>query len=205
MHVNFSKTKIDMILENREKYAEEYSEGNSTLKLCLLKLWDNEIYTIGCCIGHDELKESVSYIGINLIESNIDNVINLLNNIDKSSINFGFTSGYGNYGCSIKSSNKNDNIFFQNIINSLEKHTVENSGNGFNKIIDIIRKNSENYLTFQYVYRNNNLVKNYCVTNDDTLINEYKNKYSSKIYNEKNNLICFNLLDYKNKSIDEQE
>lgn len=204
MQNSVSRTEMNIILENKEKYAEEFSEGNLLLKKCLLNLWNNQIHTIGCCVGHEEKDNSVSYIGIDLSESNLNNVMNLLNNINKFNIRIGITGGYGNSSCGLKSFAANDNEFFENIINSLENNYIKNN-NDFAEKINIVKTNNIDYLTFQYVYKNNNLVKEYCVTNNKIIIDEYKNKFSSKIYNEKNNLVYFNMLDYENKSINEKE
>ena len=194
MQNSVSRMKMDIILDNKEKYAEEFSEGNLLLKKCLLNLWNNQIHTVGCCAGHEEKDNSVSYIGIDLIESNLNNVMNLLNNIDKSNIKITFTTCYGNINCSIKSFIVNDNKLFENIINSLENSCTQNNDNDFDRTIDFIKDNSVDHLTFQYVYKNNNLVKKFCVTNNQIIIDEYKNKYASKELNEKNNFIYFYLL-----------
>ncbi len=44
-------------LEEREKYAELFSEGDENLKELLLTLWGNKIQTYACCAGHDEVVE----------------------------------------------------------------------------------------------------------------------------------------------------
>lgn len=45
---------FDVIKANKETYAEVFSEGSAALKDLLLHMWDNDIETIGCCIGHKE-------------------------------------------------------------------------------------------------------------------------------------------------------
>ncbi len=41
--------------EEKEKLAEEFSEGSSTLKETLLFLWNKDVDTMACCAGHPEL------------------------------------------------------------------------------------------------------------------------------------------------------
>ncbi len=44
--------------EEKEKLAEEFSEGSSTLKETLLFLWNKDVDTMACCAGHPESKYS---------------------------------------------------------------------------------------------------------------------------------------------------
>ena len=44
-------------LDIKQKYAYKFAEGSESLYNLLLSLWKNNIYTLGCCIGHDT-KES---------------------------------------------------------------------------------------------------------------------------------------------------
>lgn len=55
-------------IENAEKIANEFSEGDELLKQGLLELWGNGIKTTACCKGHDE-KMQPSYISI-IIDEN---------------------------------------------------------------------------------------------------------------------------------------
>ena len=54
-------TKLSM--EEKEKYAEQFCEGNKDLKMLLLKMWNNGIQTYASCAGH-KMEEMVSANGM---------------------------------------------------------------------------------------------------------------------------------------------
>lgn len=172
---------MDTILANKEKYALEFSEGNQLLKTLLLKLWDNGIFTRGCCIGHEEEEEIFgSYIGIDLLNSDINKVLCFFDNIEKDNLYISSTSDFSNVGCSVHSFDKNDNHFFNNLINALEKTNSHNDTklvSEYMKKIDIIKEYNDKLLNFRYTYENNNLVENICQTTNPIIIDKYKNMY----------------------------
>ena len=47
-----SLSSFDVIKSNRQEFAEVFAEGSQELKNLLLFLWDNDIMTRGCCVGH---------------------------------------------------------------------------------------------------------------------------------------------------------
>lgn len=176
------------MLNFTKEQAIEYSEGNKVLEKCLLKMWDNKIYTIGCCIGH--IEKSISYIGIDLINSDINLVINLLNNLNKDKIKIGYTSNIDKKSCSIKSFDINDEALFNEIIELLDKNK-ESTKKDYFDTINMLNIDS-GYITYQYEYKNNKLDKFYCITDNNNIINEYKKMY--KNLNKKNNLMLFDLI-----------
>lgn len=82
--------------------------------------------------------------------------------------------------CLVHSFDKNDNHFFNNLINALEKTNSHNDTklvSDYMKKIDIIKEYNDKLLDFRYNYENNNLVKNTCVTTNPIIIDKYKNMY----------------------------
>lgn len=74
MNEHNSASVIDvMSLSNEERIlkAHEFSEGSEALEKLLLKCWNNNIMTIGCCVGHEE--KDNSYIAFRLNRSSINN------------------------------------------------------------------------------------------------------------------------------------
>lgn len=47
-----SLSSFDVIKSNRQEFAEVFAEGSQELKNLLFFLWDNDIMTRGCCVGH---------------------------------------------------------------------------------------------------------------------------------------------------------
>lgn len=45
---------FEVVKVNREAFSEIFSEGSPALKKLLNKLWENDIKTIGCCVGHKD-------------------------------------------------------------------------------------------------------------------------------------------------------
>ncbi len=54
------------VLKEKQKYARIFSEGCPRLKDLLLKLWDVDIETLGCCAGHDDDESYRQFSHINL-------------------------------------------------------------------------------------------------------------------------------------------
>lgn len=47
-----SVASFDVIKANKQEFANVFAEGSQELKKLLLYLWDNNIMTRGCCVGH---------------------------------------------------------------------------------------------------------------------------------------------------------
>jgi len=56
-HIDFYDKK-----EDYNDIAEQFSEGDTKLKDCLLELWSNNIKTAACCKGHDNSSAYISFI-----------------------------------------------------------------------------------------------------------------------------------------------
>lgn len=65
--------------EELEKRARDYSEGNKDLETILLNLWKKEVFTKGCCIGHEELPKHIITGGYISFKLNSDNSYKFLN------------------------------------------------------------------------------------------------------------------------------
>lgn len=63
----------------KNKYADLFCEGSEELRSFLIFLWDKQIVTYGCCIGHGENKFDIPYISFDV--GNIKKEV--LNNIIK--------------------------------------------------------------------------------------------------------------------------
>ena len=183
-----TKVCINDLIQQKEKFAKMFSEGNNNLEICLLKLWNNNIYTIGCCAGHSE---KVPYIGIDLNNSNINNVITLLNNLKKDNIKLTFTSNTITHYVGIKGIDINDKTIFNNITDSI--NNISKSDEFKEQINEILNWNN-GYINYQYIYKNNILVSKYCATNNSDKIKEFIDKYNYKVLNEKNNYYSFKLI-----------
>ena len=65
LYLNF----CEMSKNEQEKYANQFSEGNTDLKYALLNLWRNGVYTYACCGGHsyEEQRSEAENFGDGLI------------------------------------------------------------------------------------------------------------------------------------------
>ena len=61
--INYNESNKILNLSDNQKreYAYRYAEGNEYLYNLLLNLWNNGIYTLGCCGGHIEKNEPYTY------------------------------------------------------------------------------------------------------------------------------------------------
>ena len=125
--------------------------------------------------------------------SDIDKIYSLLNFLDKTSVNFSFVSGGNNHNLSIKSVNKVDRIIFKNLIDCLEYESVNESI--YVDVIDKVISWNMGYINYQFIYDNGELIKKYCVTNNDMEIEKLVNQYEYSILNKKAKLYYFNLID----------
>lgn len=177
--ITFSEIKKDT-----KKYAKEYSEGNKYLEICLLTLWENNIYTKGCCIGHSVKRP---YISLDLT-SNLKMIKSILNNIEKDDIRISFVCNEKNKGVSI-SSNIGNLTVFKKILNSIK----ENNNNIYKFEIDKAMNWEKDYYMIVYYYKDNIVSKKFVTTNNLDEINNLKYKYDYKVLNEKNMMYQFNI------------
>lgn len=180
----YEETSFEAILNDVDKYAKEFSEGDPLLEQTLKVLWNSGFETKGCCRGHDNKR---AYIGIKINDT--DKTIKLLSSLNKNDIIITFLSYEGELSCSIKSYNNND--IFSNILNSFDKNIVDNE---IEKVINklAVRKNKD-YLNVHFYYNGSTLPKMYINTTDLELINKYKNKFDYMILNEKINMYHFDI------------
>ncbi len=61
---------MDEILLDKEKYAEQFSEGDEDLKALLFWCWENNFPTLACCCGHGEGESG--YVSFRIINKNYD-------------------------------------------------------------------------------------------------------------------------------------
>ncbi len=66
------------VLKNKEYYAELFSEENKDLKNLLFNLWENNIETYMCCVGHVE--DDAAYIMLYL-PFNDPKIYNIINSV----------------------------------------------------------------------------------------------------------------------------
>lgn len=182
MENSVAKINFEDIKKNKEKYAKEFSEGNSDLESCLLKLWNNDICTVGCCIGHGI---SSPYIAFEL-NYNVDSIKKILNNIIKENIRLNFTCNEFNKTIGIKSIDSNDFSVFKKIYAAIDKDI--NSDNYDLEINKCLSWDSGYYNSVYYYNKDN---KRVIVTNNIDEINNLKNKYKYDLINKKINLYQF--------------
>lgn len=168
-----------------KKYALEYSEGNDKLYDCLIKLWDKDFITIGCCKGHEEERKK-QYIGFKI--DNKDKIIKLLSALSKEDISITFTSSDNKKSTSIRK-NKNLDIFD----NILENIDGDKTANYINEIINYILDFNGKYLNIRIYYFNNKMSV-YVNTSDDNLISNLKAKYKFSLLNENQNIYHFEIV-----------
>ena len=177
---------FDEILSNKEKYALEYCEGNADLYKLLIKLWDNNIETVGCCSGHDLKK---AYVGISL-EKNIDIILKILSSVKKDDILISFTSNGICRNVSIKNTNHSrEHNFFIDVINALDENDISKE---IADIIDYILNFKDGYINIRLFYKNNKQ-NMFLATNNLELIEKLKNDYEFVILNEKINMYYFSI------------
>ena len=188
-----SQNLIDL---NKEKYAKEFSEGNSSLEKCLLLLWDKGYKTIGCCGGHNN---KGAYIGFELDKK----TAKFLSNMKKDNIKITFSSlineKTNQLHFTIKEIN-NDKIF-ENIIKSHNKDKPID--NNIVTAINFILKKYLGYINIRIWY--GKTITTYIVTDNLKLI-DYFSKHNEKtlILDENKHLYSFKinlsyLSDYLNK------
>lgn len=96
-------TSKEDVFKNKENYANIWCEGNEDLKQVLLFLWNKNIWTCGCCSGHNGLKRA--YVGLE-IEDNHDTILKLLSSIEKENIIISFMTSKLKKIVSIKGNDK---------------------------------------------------------------------------------------------------
>ena len=62
-NIKLSFRNLSKLKERKEEFAEIFCEGSSELKKLLIFLWEHDIETIGCCIGHHDQIIAYPYIG----------------------------------------------------------------------------------------------------------------------------------------------
>lgn len=169
---------INIILEDIDKYAKEFSEGDKLLEKVLKLLWTNGFETVGCCRGHEDKK---SYVGFKITDE--DKTIKLLSSLDKNNIVITFTSSEKDSISTIKSYVNNDNSIFKNILDSFTKEKIDDE---IKSVVEEIKnRKNKDYLNIRYYYENSESVNEYRNTTDKKLIEEYKKKYElTNVINE---------------------
>ena len=64
--------------EELQERARDYSEGNKDLESILLNLWERNIQTKGCCIGHEKSYDKEGYLAFKLDNENSFKCLNML-------------------------------------------------------------------------------------------------------------------------------
>lgn len=181
--------KNDEILTNIDKYATDFSEGDSLLEKVLKLLWNEGFETIGCCKGHQE-KNTKPYIGIKITSK--EKILNLLSSLDKNDIHISFVSSKGRISCGIKK-NKEENIF-ENILKFYNRIDVEEDKILKEIINEILSRKYTEYLNIHCIYAECRKPKIYINVMDLDLIEKYKQQgYEYKVLNKKIHLYRFKI------------
>ena len=126
-----SVASFDVIKANESEFADIFSEGSQELKKLLLYLWDNNIMTKGCCVGHKKgffsfKKEHHAYIAFRLDHNNShlrafrNSVKNRLSQTS-SSYDFSVLFGDGDVGIYLLKRYKEHEVerFFSNVYDAI--------------------------------------------------------------------------------------
>ncbi len=175
-------SKFEEILKNKEKYAEQFNEGNKDLYKLLLELWNRNIETVGCCTGHNKTQ---AYIAFSL-ENDYNKILNLLSSIPKEKIRIGFVKQEtrGKSGCvGIHTLDKEYNkTFFKEIIEILDKKEKDDF---LEKVMNYIikLKIGEDYINIRIFYKNKTRKIRIVTTSPDKILilpKDAKLKYYTK-------------------------
>ena len=167
----------EIINQDKEMYACDFSEGNKSLEKCLRIFWDDGFETIGCCSGHDIHK---AYIGFRFN----DKTIKLLSNIKKQNVKITFVILLNKKSQKMNFTIKeidNDNMF-DDILKTYDsnKEIDEN----IKVVVDFISKGFEGYVNVRMLYKEKLVI--YLVTDNLKLIDYFLNMNREFVHINKN-------------------
>lgn len=192
MKSNVFKFDKNEIFANKKKYATLFSEDNKVLEEILMMLWKQDIYTVGCCKGHDDKEPGVPYIGISLY-NDLDMIVNILSNISKDDIRISFVGRGASKSVGIHNrslDNKNNKKLFADIMDTLKRDNFLYYDNDIKKLIDYVISFGSDYINI-HLYYNKSKRNVYFITDSLVIINKLKKKYDYNVINEKCHLYSF--------------
>lgn len=163
---------MEEVLENKEKWAKIFSEGNEELEQLLLNLWQHNIDTYMCCTGHEygDTPYIVMYIPFENKEM-IYKIINSIYNEEHVLIKLGKEYQKKELMIDIRSYVSPD--FFAPINNSLNKEVSKNEINKeIIKAVELLSNFSHDNYDLYWDMINNNGVKKHSAYLNYTTIKE---------------------------------
>ena len=147
----YTKKEIEKL--GTDNCLNEFSEGNNALKELLLYFYNNNIYSIACCAGHDNASKD-SYILIKLKTKHLKNVYNFINNNSNQIYKVSFMINHTLFKCntvSFRVPNKNkesSSTFFENILSSFKETNCKINKN---LIIEFLQKCFKEHVKFKHI------------------------------------------------------
>jgi hypothetical protein len=145
--------------EEKRSIAHEFSEGNELLENALLDLWSRGIETSGCCNGHPEKNQNLSYISIKLDNNSsylISKIVDLVKEDGLPDMSISFMSrDFDNIVANITITEKTKNFIFSKISELSKQNEIYKHDNEYIEHTKYLAKFADvNILNFRYAISN---------------------------------------------------